>query len=230
MFTLENFYKSREWEKFRAVIIQERTNEHGEIICACCGKPILRKYDCIAHHKVELDDITVNDANIAFNPDNIELIHFKCHNEKHRRFDGFYQKVYLVYGSPCSGKTSFVNENAYDDDLIIDVDRLWDAMCNAGRYQKENSKSGRPNRIKSNVLGVRDCIIDQIRLRRGMWRNAWIIGGYPRKDERERLVQLLKAETVFCDSTKKECLERAKRERPDEWNNYIENWFDSYTE
>ena len=208
--------------------MQERVNEDGHIICAICGKPILRKYDCIAHHKKPLSDANVNDATVALNPENVELIHFKCHNKEHQRFNGFCQKVYLVYGSPCSGKTSYVNEVANGDDLILDVDRIWDALCNDGRYKKQVGKSKRPNRVKKNVFGVRDCIIDMIRTRTGMWRNAFIIGGYPRKIERDRLCDMLGAEPIFIDATIDECLDRCNNERPEEWREYILDWFDAF--
>ena len=228
MFKLETFYRSDEWCRLREIIMSERTTADGYIICESCGEPIFKRYDCIAHHKIELTEDNVNDANVSLNPDNIELIHFKCHNRKHQRFDGFCQRVYLVYGSPCSGKSTFVNDAANGDDLILDVDRIWDAICNDGRYKKVNGKSKRPNRVKANVFGVRDCIIDMIKTRTGMWRNAYIIGGYPLKTERERLCDLLRAEPIFIDTPIDECIERAKAERPEEWQGYVQDWFDSY--
>ena len=159
---LETFYSSKPWVKFVNALKLERQDENGQIICAYCGKPIIRKYDCIGHHKVRLTDENVNDYEISLNPDNVELIHFKCHNEIHQRFDGFKQRVYLVYGSPKAGKTTWVKENAYDDDLILDLDQIWKAIC----------KGYHPNRLKANAFGIRDCIIEQVKTRKGKWRNA----------------------------------------------------------
>ena len=102
MFTLQTFYRSKEWENLLEQLKLERVNSDGQIICEHCGKPITLKYDCIGHHKIELNDLNVNDYNISLNPDNIMLIHFKCHNKIHERFNGFKQQVYIVYGSPCS--------------------------------------------------------------------------------------------------------------------------------
>lgn len=228
MITFDNFYKSKEWEALRAILIQQRTAEDGILYCAQCGKPILKRYDCIAHHKIELTPENVGDADISLNPDNIELIHFKCHNKQHERFSGLYQRVYLVYGSPCSGKTSWVDEVANGDDLILDVDRIWDCLCNDGRYKKVNGKSKRPHRIRQNVFAVRDSLIEQIKTRRGQWRNAYIIGGYPLRTDRDRLCELLQAEPIYIDATEAECLKRAETERPEEWQEYIKDWFQKY--
>jgi len=220
MFTLDNFYKSKEWTNLLEQLKLERVNANGEVICEHCGLPIIKKYDCIGHHKIELTDANVNDYNISLNPDNIMLIHFKCHNKIHERFDGFKQRVFIVYGSPCSGKTTWVNNVAYNDDLILDMDSIWEAICKTDRYHK-------PNRLKSNVFGIRDCILDMIKTRRGMWRNAYVIGGYPLASDRDRLSKLLGAELIFIDEDKDTCLKRCLN---DEWKSYVNEWFDLFTE
>lgn len=217
-FTLDNFYKSDEWYTLKSLLMQERTNEHGELICAHCGKPITKKYDCIGHHKIELTNDNVNDYSISLNPDYIELIHFRCHNIEHQRFEGFKQEVYLVYGSPCSGKSSWVHSVANSDDLILNIDSIWECICIADKYHK-------PGRLKANVFGIRDCLIDQIRCRTGMWRNAYVIGGYPLRTDRDRLCDLLRAKTIFIDESKDVCLSRAENNKMKE---FIEDWFDSY--
>ena len=99
----ESFYKSKEWQNLLTNLKLERTNQEGKLICEYCGKEIAKKYDCIGHHKIPLNNNNINDYTISLNPDNIMLIHFKCHNAEHHRF-GFElpKKVYIVYGAPCS--------------------------------------------------------------------------------------------------------------------------------
>lgn len=217
----DELYHSKEWERFRQGLILERMDDDGQVICAHCGKPIVRKYDCIGHHRTELTEENVNDVNVAFNPDNIDLIHFRCHNDIHERYGGYSQRVYLVYGSPCSGKKSYVLDNARPDDLIIDMDRIWDCICTGGWKSK-------PKRVKANVFGVRDALIDMVRTRTGNWRTAWIIGGYPLRTDRDRLCNLLRAEPIYCEATEAECLERASG-KPQEWMEYIREWWEDYT-
>ena len=214
-----NFYQSKAWLVLKESLMQERTNERGEIICAHCGKPILKKYDCIGHHKIELTEDNVNNAEIALNPDNIELIHFKCHNEIHKRFGGFKQEVFLVYGSPCAGKSTWVKENAEPDDLIVDIDRLWEAICLNDRYHK-------PNKLKANVFGLKDTLIEQIKTRTGKWNTAYVVGTYPLRTERDRICNLLRAEPIFIDTPYDVCIQRAENE---EWKGYINEWWLSYT-
>lgn len=220
MVSLNTFYQSKEWIKLVTQLKLKRLSEHGELICEYCGKPITRKYDCIGHHKIELTGDNVDNFEISLNPENISLIHFKCHNKIHQRFEGFKQEVFLVYGSPCSGKSAWVREVANPDDLILDIDSIWECVSISDKYHK-------PARLKSNVFGLRDCILEQIKCRVGLWRNAYVIGGYPLRSDRDRLCNLLKAKPVFIDENKEVCLSRAMT---DEWKEFVENWFEDFTE
>ena len=177
------------------------------------------QYDCIGHHAIPLDDTNVNDYNVSLNKDNIKLIHFRCHNQIHERF-GYERprKVYIVYGSPCSGKTTWVNDNAGIDDLIIDMDKIWECISTCDKYNK-------PNRLKSNVFGVRDLLIEQVKLRVGKWKTAFIIGGYPLATDRERLRNLVGAELIYIDTDKETCLSRCVTE---EWKEFVNEWWEDY--
>lgn len=55
MFTLSNFYKSKQWEDLLEQLKLERVDSNGDIVCEHCHKPIVKKYDCIGHHKIELN-------------------------------------------------------------------------------------------------------------------------------------------------------------------------------
>lgn len=223
---VEAFYKSKEWETFRLVVISHRKKPDGHIFCEHCGKPILKSYDLIAHHIIELNEANVDNVNISLNESNIELIHFRCHNEKHHRF-GFQgqkvpQAVYIVYGPPCAGKNTWVKENSDPDDLIVDIDRLYAAIrC------ERCDQFDKPSAIKNNAFALRDTLFDNIRTRYGRWQNAYIIGGFPNKAERERLEAKLSASSIFINTPKEICLERAKT-KPSEWKSYIHNWFERH--
>lgn len=229
MYDLTTFYRSKTWRLFVADIRHRRLNDEGLNTCEYCGKPIVKAYDCIAHHKEELTEDNVNNAEISLNADNIMLVHHKCHNIIHNKLGYKYRGVWLVYGSPLSGKTSYVNEVADEGDLIIDIDSIWECVSGCDRYVK-------PKRLNSVVFGVRDCLLDSVRYRRGKWNNAYIIGGYPLTSERERLCKELGAKEVLIESTEQECIDRLimlddsdkRKQQTREWIKYIEDWHRLY--
>lgn len=220
---LKSFYASNEWITLRLTLI----NDRGPI-CEHCGEKIPRSRDIIGHHKIELTPENVHDHNISLNPDLIEIICFDCHNKEHKRF-GYKgaKEVYLVYGPPLSGKSTFVHQNMSRGDIIVDMDALYGAVSGMPTYDK-------PDNLFNNVMGIHNQLIDNIRTRYGKWHNAWIVGGYADKYKRERLADDLGAELIFCDVSKEECLIRLEQDadrqyRKDEWTKYINKWFESYT-
>ena len=82
-----DFYRSDRWRKMRMYLMNERETADG-LICAHCGKPIVRSYEAILHHVIELTPQNVNDDTIAYNPENLVFVHPHCHNEIHNRFGG----------------------------------------------------------------------------------------------------------------------------------------------
>lgn len=226
---LDSFYRSDAWRNLLVVLKQERVKGDGFIYCEYCGNPIVKAYDCIGHHTTELTEFNVHDADISLNPERIQLVHHRCHNRIHNKFGGLgynSRRIYLVYGSPLSGKTEWVNQCKVDGDLIVDMDSIWECISGCDRYIK-------PGRLNAVAFDIRDRLIESIKLRRGKWRHAYIIGGYPLISERERLCKELGAEEVFIDTSKEECLARLSscedgRDKV-EWEKYIESWWTRYT-
>ncbi len=136
--------------------------------------------------------------------------------------------VYLVYGSPLSGKTTFVRNNMVRGDIVVDMDRLFQAVTLGSLYDK-------PHELLANVISLRDRLIEDIKHHKNGWHSAWIIGGYPQKSEREKLIADLDAEAVFMDVSRELCMERLascgdyRSEHFEEYSEYINTWFDSYT-
>ena len=222
--SLYNFYRSGQWENLLKILKHERLDSQGNLICAYCGKPIVRAYDCIGHHVIELTEENYTDANISLNPDNIQLVHHKCHNIIHNKLFSGHRQVFIVYGSPLAGKSSYVAEAMAEGDLIIDMDRIWSCVSGCDMYVK-------PNRLKSVVFSVRDNLLESVKYRRGKWLNAYVIGGYPYRGERERLAESLGAREVFIDTPYEECVKRlmACEDRDKrEWEKYIGDWWLQY--
>ena len=224
MYDLNSFYHGKEWRKLLEGLKLERLNEDGQLICEYCGKPIVRAYDAIGHHKVELTEENVNDFEVSLNPENVAFLHHRCHNYVHDKLGYSRREVYLVYGPPRAGKTTWVRENMTEGDLVVDMDNVWECVSGCERYVK-------PKRLNAVAFKVRDVLIDAVKYRLGRWRNAYVIGGYPLSSERERLCRELGAREVFIDATKEECIQRAEgmdKDSAEDWKKYVEEWFERY--
>ena len=225
MYTLDTFYKSKEWQRFRDVVIADRLTEDGYTIDEVTGKPIVNAYDIILHHTIFLTDDNVNDYNISLNPDLIQIVSHKTHNKIHNKLGYTKREIYLVYGSPLSGKSTYVSSVAEPGDLIVDIDRIWSAVSGLSIHTK-------PPKLNSIVFNLRDKLLEMVKYRVGKWDNCYIIGGYPLISERERLCKELGAREIFIDPPKEVCLERLStsedRDKA-EYTKYIEEWWRRFT-
>lgn len=215
-------YTSAEWVKLRAGLIAERGPK-----CEQCGKLMPDTSKLIGHHIKELTIGNIDDIDITLNPTNIKLICLDCHNKQHNSFNGTKRhRVYLVYGAPCSGKAALVNQLANRGDMIFDIDKMFEAISGLTLYDK-------PDALRYNVFALRDKMYDMIRTRYGQWNDAYIIGTYPIKSERDRLAEELKAEMIYCDCDRDTAkgnilMDELRRPYINEYNKYIDDWFDKY--
>ena len=227
--SLSEFYNSTEWRKFRAGLIAERTNKaDGILYDEYSGKPLFKSYDIVLHHKKPLTMQNVNDYSISLNGENIMIVSQRSHNEIHARFGYAAQrKVYIVYGAPCSGKSTFVQNIKGNSDLIVDIDNVWQCITGGGKYEK-------PNALKQCAFSVYNDLLELVKTRAGRWERAFIIAGLPLKGERDRLTERLGAEVIFIDEDKETCLKRLANdqtrtaEQKKEWIKYIDRWFETY--
>ena len=221
MDNIHKFYCSKAW---RDLSYSLKVKVNGQ--CNRCKETILDFSKLIGHHTVELNEDNVDNPDIALNPELIEIICHDCHNKEHDRWQGGYvkkpKKVYIVYGSPLSGKNTMVSELYEEGDIVLDLDRIWEMITLEEKYSK-------PKNIRFNVFKLRDELLDQIKTRYGNWNNAYIIGGYPDKYERERIAKELSAEMIYIEASKEECIERVRiNNRPKIWVDYIEDWWERY--
>lgn len=231
---LKKFYSTDPWLSFRQQIILSRM-VNGRVICENCGKQIVvSKHIQVHHTPIELTEENYKDTSISLNPDNVVVWCHTCHNKYHGRFCGGGHKrkekaVYVIYGPPMSGKSSYVIEHMEPGDIVVDMDELYKAVSFMPKYDK-------PDNLKYNVFAIRNSIIDNIKTRYGGFRTAWIVGGYPRKAQRERLVDSLGATGLLMHATMDECIARLdscndyRAEHKEEWKSYIEKWFEDFTE
>lgn len=214
----EKFYTGQTWRKFRRALIAERGMR-----CEKCGRLLVHESDIEADHVQELTPATVNDASIALNPANVQLLCKDCHNAKHRRYGHESQQVFIVYGPPCSGKTTYVEKHMHRGDIVMDFDKLYACLSGCMLYDK-------PQNVKAIVYEARDNIINSIKVRLGKWNNAYVIGTYPHKSQRETLAKRLNAKLIFINQDKTTCISNAlgRGVFAAEYKEYIDKWFDEY--
>ena len=222
---LFEFYRSTEWENFRKVLIAERVGDDGFVRDEVTGKPIVKAYDIILHHKEELTEDNVHDYNISLNPDNIMIVSHKTHNIIHNKLGYSERKIYIVYGAPFAGKSQWVKENKTEGDLIVNMNDIWQMISGCERYIK-------PNKLKAVAFKTRDVLLEAVKYRLGRWRNAYIVGGYALQSERERLCKELGAEEILIDATKEECIARLEAnetiQNKNDFEKYICEWFERF--
>ena len=225
--SLAQFYNSEEWRNLRMQLMVERAI-NGVLYDEYNGQPLLKSYDVIAHHKNPVTLSNVNDFSISLNPDNIMLVSHRSHNEIHARFGySMNKKIYYVYGAPCSGKSTFVQSVKGNADFVVDIDLIWQAVTGGDLYNK-------PDALKSVVFAVRDCMLEKARTRAGNWERAYIIEGGAVKTERERRIAALGAEPIFIEATRDDCINNLMRDNKrkgvlNQWEMYIDDWFNKYT-
>lgn len=135
------------------------------------------------------------------------------------------QRTYIVYGSPGSGKTTYVRNHKLDGDLIVDLDLIKQSisMCN---------KSNAPDNLLNVATAVRETIYQMIIDNKVDCKNIWVIAGLPDKKERNELANQLNAELIFVDVPYRECLRRVDTddERTDKIKQkyFIDQWHSKY--
>lgn len=149
---------------------------------------------------------------------------FKDHGEQSVQNRKVTMKVKLVYGAPCSGKSTFVKEHAGEHDLIWDFDKLLAACTNRAGQSSEQHP------MANFVIDLRKMIIDAAQKRPSI-ENLYITTLWV-SDKILSEVEGLDFEKIFIEATKEECFERLANDsaRADKggWKKLINGWFSQH--
>ena len=190
MITLENFYTSKAWQKCRRYVIADILSRDGALYCSRCRKEIMEPNDAVLHHIKPLDDDTVGDPDVAYNPDNLEILCHACHNAEHDK--GWRlsreKRVYILCGGTDADREKYIVEHASDGALVVSIPRIQDAL----------SSRRKRDRLMPVVWQVRDVIYTSIEKRFGPWTEAWIVGEFSNVAEREALARRMGGTVLDC--------------------------------
>ena len=128
--------------------------------------------------------------------------------------------VKIIYGPPCSGKSTYVSENLADDDIRFDYDSIMQSISN--KKSHEYSDLHLPYVIK-----YRGLIIEQANKDEGM-NNVYIIATRLTDKLNEELTGM-DVEYKLIETTKEECYEfletDSSRVDKEFWKQKIDDWF-----
>lgn len=135
--------------------------------------------------------------------------------------------VYIVWGSPASGKSTYVRNHMDEGDLVIDLDLIKQSLSMS---DKTNAKDN----LLITALSVREHLYKLVESNEVICNNVWVVSGLPAKESRNRLKQRLGAELIYIKATKEQCYERAlnddERTNKELQKRIIDKWFETYEE
>ena len=132
----------------------------------------------------------------------------------------------IVSGPPGAGKTTYVKSQMVEGDLILDDDLLYQAISGQVYYNK-------PIELFNYVRVAREAIISELIDRRDVYR-AWIIGCYPKAEDRGGIAELFNAKVVVLKPLEFVCLNRIQKDDRRSknlkyWVNIVHKWYRDYT-
>ena len=128
--------------------------------------------------------------------------------------------ITLIVGPPGAGKTTYVQQHAKPDDLIIDYDQIKEAL---GKQTPAGNNTGHTQggALHQATMAARNALLKSLRQGKAGVAQAWIISANP------------KAESIFpyhkliiIDPGSEETLSRAVAAgRPHQWHQLIHDWY-----
>lgn len=216
----KKFYKSKAWVKCRNAYFNSQNG-----ICELCGK-----IGEEVHHKQYLTAENIHDVNITLAWENLQLLCRTCHCEIHKKQYAMYRartrkdkgvinglcfnedgelvenkNVFIIWGAPASGKTTYVKDNKGEYDIVVDLDHIMAALS-LGKG-KSFSDDALPF-----ALEVRDSLYSMIQERKYFFEKVWVVACLPMKSEREELARRLRGQLIHIDTIEEKCMLNAKRD------------------
>jgi len=228
----KRFYNSVQWKRARELYIKSQ-----HYICEDCGG-----IACVVHHIITITPANINDPEITLGASNLKAVCKDCHADAHAgrtKLSGIsfdengnvikQANVYLVCGSPASGKSTYVAANKTNNDLIVDLDYI----CAALMGEPDNMYLDNEP-ILSVALEVRTLLYNIIKARRGKWRKAFVITSIANVTEQKVIANELNAEIILIDTPLEECLKRLRNDqrrvkRVGLFEGLIHKWHREYT-
>lgn len=213
-------YNSKAWKNCRDAYFS-----YANGICERCGAPGEE-----VHHKKALTPQNINDPQIVFGWDNLELLCRDCHILEHEkkknlrhgkpisekdvrvRFDEQgaplpVDAVVIVWGAPCSGKSRYIREHMRHMDAVVDLDRILKCFTNTDNMADDSQTTAD---YLPFALSIRDAVYKIVKDGGKGIGTTYIAAGLPHKQDRELMrIRFPRARFVHMNEDVQTCMERA---------------------
>ena len=136
--------------------------------------------------------------------------------------------IKIVAGAPGAGKNTFVNRSFQNGDILIDLDKIYEAISNTNSHCEKDSE------ILKVALKVRGFLYEYIR-RYVKNRNVWVIACLPNGRKREMLSRSLRdAKVYLIKSTAEQCIKNIKNDSRRTYSDkhakkIVDQWFSEFS-
>lgn len=130
--------------------------------------------------------------------------------------------ITVLWGPPCSGKSTYIAQRARPGDVIIDLDRIALALTTDTTHHHEY---GEPIRVIAQA--ARRAAIDAALADHGPG-DLWVIDSGATHRKRAWWRTRHHATVIELDTPLEVCLERARAERPAWGERRVREWFDKF--
>ena len=139
-------------------------------------------------------------------------------------------QVCIVWGSPASGKTTYVREHMQHMDVIIDLDEI--LKCFTGLTNKVDSQSDIADYLPAMLL-IRSAVYKAAKEGLPGVRTVWVVAGLPKRSDRQQMSMTFPDATfIFRESTLEKCMSNMehddKRTNKERQRRIITEWFRNY--
>jgi len=135
-------------------------------------------------------------------------------------------KLNVVYGPPCSGKSTYVREKIKEGQIVYDYDEIARAITYGTHPAIERGN------IHQYIIDYRLSFLKRLKIDEEL-KEAWLITSYP-TEEFKSFVEGLDVKYKKMDVSLEECLERLEKDESraekEQWSERIKDWFDKHGE